>query len=59
MSIFIYCLVGLYLIDKIREMTFFTRPAVNQVSVLGSPAELQMLYGERELGNTTFAIQVK
>jgi hypothetical protein len=56
MTILINMIVGLYLFKKVHEMTFFSSPTVNQVSVQGTVPELQKHYGEKELGNTTFAI---
>jgi hypothetical protein len=40
-------------------MTQFTRPSISQLTIQGTPTELSNIYGEKQLGNTSFAIQIK
>ena len=48
-----------FFLFKLSEMTQFTKPLVQQITIQGTPAELSKIYGEEQLGNTSFAIQIK
>ena len=40
-------------------MIFFANPSILQITIQGTPQELQTVYDAKKLGNTSFAIQVK
>ena len=44
------------IIKKLNEMIFFSNPKVSQLTIQGTPIELSTIYGEKELGNTSFAV---
>ena len=45
-----------FLLLKLNEMIYFSQPYVSQITIQGTPKELNTVYGEKQLGNTTFAI---
>lgn len=49
----------MFFLFKLNEMIYWTKPTISQLTIQGTPAELSMIYGKEELGNTTFAIQIK
>lgn len=58
-SSFIKYLAYIFLILKINEMMFFSKPAITQLTIQGTPLELSTVYDKKRLGNTSFAIQIK
>ena len=48
-----------FFLFKLNEMYFFEKPSVSQITIQGTPTELTTVYGEEQLGNTSFAIQIK
>ena len=58
-SSFIKILSFIFLVLKLNEMIFFSSPSILQITLQGTPLELSTVYGEKKLGNTSFAIQIK
>ena len=50
---------ALFLVDQMNKMIFFVDAEVSQITIHGTQTELTTVYGEEELGNTSFAIQIK
>jgi hypothetical protein len=49
----------IFLVLKLNDMIFFATPSILQITIQGTPQELQTVYDAKKLGNTSFAIQVK
>ena len=59
MSIWILSVGALFLFDQMNKMIFFVDAEVSQITIHGTQSELTTVYGQDQLGNTSFAIQVK
>jgi hypothetical protein len=59
LSIAIKWIGALFLMNELNKMVFFAEPEYSQITVHGTKNELTSIYGEDQLGNTSFAIQVK